>query len=69
MNWIKEISYEEFTKSMEWVIKVFFWMVVVGIVLNEYYPEFLERFPYIYGWFDGCIRLWESCFKAIIFKI
>ena len=45
------------------------WMII-GIILNViakyFYPDFPERFPTIYGWFDGCIEFGEFMFKVAL---
>lgn len=42
--------------------------MIIGIILNVitrfFYPEFPERFPTIYGWFDGWLQFGEFIFKT-----
>lgn len=40
--------------------------VVVNIIASYFYPEFPERFPIIYGWFDGWLQLGELALKSAI---
>lgn len=43
-------------------------LIVIGIILNVvsayFYPDFPERFPTIYAWFDGWVQLGEFAIKA-----
>ena len=43
-------------------------LIIIGVIINViasyFYPEFLERFPVIYGWFDGWLQLGEFAVKA-----
>lgn len=42
-------------------------LILMGVIVNiiaSYYPEFPERFPTIYGWFDGWLQLGELALKA-----
>ena len=45
-------------------------LMVIGIILNivssHFYPEFAERFPTLYGWFDGWLQLGEFAIKAAL---
>lgn len=45
-------------------------LMVIGIILNivsaHFYPEFAERFPILYGWFDGWLQLGEFAIKAAL---
>ena len=38
--------------------------VIVNVIASYFYPEFPERFPIIYGWFDGWLQLGELALKA-----
>lgn len=40
--------------------------VVVNIITYNLYPEFSERFPAIYGWYDGWLQFGEFCFKTVL---
>ena len=42
-------------------------LMAIGIILNivsVIYPEFPERFPVIYSWFDGWLQLGEFAIKG-----
>ena len=43
-------------------------LMVIGFIINivtaHFYPEFAERFPVLYGWFDGWLQLGEFAVKA-----
>ena len=45
-------------------------LMIIGVILNVivayFYPEFPERFPAIYGWFDGWLQLGEFAIKAAL---
>ena len=38
--------------------------VIINVIASYFYPEFPERFPTIYGWFDGWLQLGELALKA-----
>ena len=38
--------------------------VIINVISNYFYPEFANRFPIIYGWFDGWLQLRELALKA-----
>lgn len=38
--------------------------LIVNVIGSYFYPEFPERFPVIYGWFDGWLQLGELALKA-----
>ena len=38
--------------------------VIVNVIASYFYPEFPERFPIIYGWFDGWLQLGKLSLKA-----
>lgn len=40
--------------------------VIFNIVSSYFYPEFPEKIPIIYGWFDGWLQFGEFAFKAIL---
>ena len=40
--------------------------VIVNVIASYFYPEFPERFPIIYGWFDGWLQLGELALKAAL---
>lgn len=44
--------------------------MIIGLILNvvakNFYPELTERFPIIYGWFDGCMQLGEFAVKSAL---
>lgn len=40
--------------------------VLVNIVATSFYPEFPERFPVIYGWFDGWAQFGEFAVRAVL---
>lgn len=43
---------------------------VIGMVLNiiavNFYPEFSERFPAIYGFYDGCLQFTNFVLTAVL---
>lgn len=44
-------------------------LIVIGVLVNivaSLYPEFPERFPVIYGWFDGWLQFGEFLFKVAL---
>ena len=45
-------------------------LMIIGVILNVvaryFYPDFPERFPAIYGWFDGWLQLGEFAVKAAL---
>ena len=40
--------------------------VILNIVVSKLYPEFSQRFPVIYGWFDGWLQLGEFVLKGAL---
>lgn len=44
--------------------RLIFMGVIINIIASYFYPEFPERFPIIYGWFDGWLQLGELALKA-----
>ena len=45
-------------------IRLIFIGVIINVIASDFYPEFPERFPVIYGWFDGWLQLGEFAVKA-----
>lgn len=45
-------------------------LMIIGVILNVvssyFYPDFPERFPTIYGWFDGWLQFGEFIFTATL---
>ena len=44
-------------------------LAIIGVIVNiisSVYPEFPNRFPTIYGWFDGWLQLVELAVKAAL---
>ena len=45
-------------------------MVTLGIIFNViasyFYPDFPERFPVMYAWFDGWVQLYEFALKSVL---
>ena len=43
--------------------------VILNVIVHHFYPEFAERFPVLYGWFDGWLQLFELGLKAVFGSI
>lgn len=45
-------------------------LMIIGIIINavstHFYPEFPERFPILYQWFDGWLQFGEFVFKGAL---
>ena len=44
-------------------------ILLIGVILNVVYPEFADRFPALYGWFDGWLQFAEFAIKAVFGSI
>ena len=57
-----------FARGMDRIVRNIDRLILMGVIVNViasyFYPEFPERFPIIYGWFDGWLRLGELALKA-----
>lgn len=64
-QWAKKLDsgFEKFAKIVNRLIII---GVILNIVASYFCPEFPERFPIIYGWFDGWLQLGEFAFKATL---
>ena len=62
-----------FIKGMNEFARIMVKLMIIGIIVNiiasSFYPEFPERFPTLYGWFDGCLQFGEFIVKAGIYGI
>lgn len=38
--------------------------IIINVIASKFYPEFPERFPVIYGWYDGWLQFAEFIFKV-----
>ena len=45
-------------------------LMITGLILNivstHFYPEFADRFPILYGWFDGWLQFGEFAVKGTL---
>lgn len=58
-------------KNIKWVRRIARFtcrMILIGVIINVisncFYPEFIDRFPAIYGWFDGWVQFGEFTIKS-----
>lgn len=40
--------------------------IIINVISNYFYPEFKERFPIIYGWYDGLLQFGEFILKTFL---
>lgn len=56
------------TRRLDRITDNFIRMMIIGLILNvvasSFYPELPERFPTIFGWFDGFLQLGEFALKV-----
>lgn len=44
-------------------------LMIIGVIINlvtSFYPDFKNRFPAIYGWFDGWLQFGEFVSRAAL---
>lgn len=62
-----ELGFRRLERGLDRVSRNVIRLMIIGIILNivaSLYPEFSERFPIIYGWFDGWLQFGEFEVKA-----
>ena len=56
-------------EGVEVIARIIGRLIIVGFVLNiinNFYPGFSEKFPTIYGWFNGWTEFAEFAYKVAI---
>lgn len=63
-------AFDSFVRGIDRIAANILRLMIIGVIINvvasHFYPEFPERFPVIYGWFDGWLQFGEFLFKTAL---